>query len=311
MPCQPMYAAQRRGMSMSLQGGAAHLSPQFGGSGSRTWGEGLPPAGPKIPRQGQAVGSGIGGQAGRYVSGSTGGGGECMTEDIIVLPETQQSLYNGEPMGMNPMFVERPALLTEGTTATLPVYHCKLSDGNTVRLTVEALAGKAIGRFHETQDPLDTGPTHTTSFDRATSMASSRSQNRIGGPSAASSKAGIALPSRLTIPSIQQSLFGALIIPPGASGSTSNDPAGREGRNPVKTVRLRRVDDHQPHWNKAPRILVVDDDLMYRQLLSNFLEEFGCITETVDNAQSATDKMNRTKYDLVLMDIFFGPSIVG
>jgi DNA-binding NarL/FixJ family response regulator len=57
--------------------------------------------------------------------------------------------------------------------------------------------------------------------------------------------------------------------------------------------------------------LVVDDDLMYRQLLSKFLKEFGCVTDTVDNAQNATDKMNRTKYDLVQMDIFFGPSIEG
>jgi osomolarity two-component system response regulator SKN7 len=55
----------------------------------------------------------------------------------------------------------------------------------------------------------------------------------------------------------------------------------------------------------------VDDQLVYRQLLSKFLEEFECITETVDNGQDATDKMNRTKYDLVLMDIFFGPSIDG
>jgi osomolarity two-component system response regulator SKN7 len=113
------------------------------------------------------------------------------------------------------------------------------------------------------------------------------------------------------MPSIRQSLFGALINPPEASGSTSVDLADREGRNPVENVQLRRSTTIRRHWNKAPRILVVDDQLVYRQLLSKFLGEFECITETVDNGQDATDKMNRTKYDLVLMDIFFGPSIDG
>lgn len=78
------------------------------------------------------------------------------------------------------MFVETLAWLTEGTTATLPVYHCKSSHVTTERLMVEALAGQAVGRFDETQNPPDTGPTQTTSFDRKTSMASSRSQNRNG-----------------------------------------------------------------------------------------------------------------------------------
>jgi osomolarity two-component system response regulator SKN7 len=41
------------------------------------------------------------------------------------------------------------------------------------------------------------------------------------------------------------------------------------------------------------------------------LEKFGCITETVEDAQGAVEKMNATKYDLVLMDIFFGPSMDG
>jgi osomolarity two-component system response regulator SKN7 len=311
MPFQPMYAAQRAGMSMSLQGGASHFSPQIDGSGSRTSGEGLPPAGPKIPWQGPAFGGGMGGQAGRGVSGATGGGGKGITEDIIELPKIQQAIYNGGTMDMTPMFVEMPAWLAESTTARLPVYHRKSSYGTTVRPMVKALAGQPVGRFDETQDPLDTGSTQTTSFDRTTSMASSGIQNRNGGPSAAGSNAGMTGPSGLAVPSIQKSLLGALIIPPEASGLTSNDPTGREGRNPVETVRLRRSTTIRPQWNKAPRILVVDDDLMYRQLLSKFLKEFGCVTDTVDNAQNATDKMNRTKYDLVLMDIFFGPSIEG
>jgi osomolarity two-component system response regulator SKN7 len=309
-PSQPMYTAQRPGMAKSLQGGAAYFSSQFDGSG-RTSGEVLPPAWPKIPRQGQAVGSGIGGQVGRDISWSTRGGVGDMMEDIIELPETQQTRYNGEPIGMNTMFVETPAWLTEGTTATLPVYHCKSSHVTTERLMVEALAGQAVGQFDEMQNPRDTGPTQTTTFDSMTSIASSRSQNRNDGSSTAGSNAAMAGPPGLAMPSIQKSLSGALIYPPEASGSTSVDLADREERNPVENVQLRQSTTIRPHWNKAPRILVADDQLVYRQLLSKFLEEFECITETVDNGQDATDKMNRTKYDLVLMDIFFGPSIDG
>jgi osomolarity two-component system response regulator SKN7 len=57
--------------------------------------------------------------------------------------------------------------------------------------------------------------------------------------------------------------------------------------------------------------LVVEDDVVYRQLSSKFLEKFGCTIETVDSAQQAIERMNHVKYDLVLMDIFFGPSMDG
>lgn len=67
----------------------------------------------------------------------------------------------------------------------------------------------------------------------------------------------------------------------------------------------------KPSWTQTPRILVVEDDLVYRQLSSKFLEKFGCVVETVENAQQGIEKMNKTKYDLVLMDIFFGPSMDG
>lgn len=67
----------------------------------------------------------------------------------------------------------------------------------------------------------------------------------------------------------------------------------------------------KPSWTHSPRILVVEDDVVYRQLSSKFLEKFGCVVETVENAQQGIEKMNTTKYDLVLMDIFFGPSMDG
>lgn len=67
----------------------------------------------------------------------------------------------------------------------------------------------------------------------------------------------------------------------------------------------------KPSWTQTPRILVVEDDVVYRQLSSKFLEKFGCIVETVENAQQGIERMNTAKFDLVLMDIFFGPSMDG
>ncbi|KAK4685345.1 osomolarity two-component system, response regulator SKN7, partial [Tremellales sp. Uapishka_1] len=98
---------------------------------------------------------------------------------------------------------------------------------------------------------------------------------------------------------IQQSPFGTLIIPAHMENS------------PGDGIRLRRSTVIKPSWTHAPKILVVEDDVVYRQLSSKFLEKFGCQIETVEDASGAVEKMNSTKYDLVLMDIFFGPNMDG
>ena len=99
------------------------------------------------------------------------------------------------------------------------------------------------------------------------------------------------------------------------NGSADNEPPtfGQRPNTDAQgnTVRMRRSTLVKPSWNKTPRILVVEDDVVYRQLSSKFLEKFGCVVETVVNASEAIEKMNSTKYDLVLMDIFFGPSMDG
>lgn len=194
-------------------------------------------------------------------------------EDIIELPNPNQT-YNGEPVptNMTPMFADTPAWLTEGTTAPINIYHRKSSDGLTLRLIVEALSGQQGVRFDDTQDPLDTSPR----------------------------------PEQDKKPVISQlSPFGTLNVPTTTSTSSDNQAETNTRSLPLRRSTIR------PHWTQQPRILVVEDDVVYRQLSSKFLEKFGCITETVENAQGAIDKMNRTKYDLVLMDIFFGPSMDG
>jgi osomolarity two-component system response regulator SKN7 len=226
-----------------------------------------------------------------------------------------QTLYDGDPMAG---FADTPSWLTENTGLPIPMYHRKSSDGLALRLMMDALQQNGGMRF-DSQDPLD--PTQPDAHGSGhAQMQGSRGVNQ---------------------PIVQSSPFGTLLIPaesgmhPNAAGAGHRDGATNGNENGTATtgaeastnpgmfskqantdsqgnaIRMRRSTIIKPHWNKAPSILVVEDDVVYRQLSSKFLEKFGCSVETVENASEAIEKMNRTKYDLVLMDIFFGPSMDG
>jgi osomolarity two-component system response regulator SKN7 len=217
-------------------------------------------------------------------------------------PNPNQTLYDGEPLGMTPIFADTPAWLTDDTSAAIPIYHRRSTDGTAMRIMMEALApaqGPTV-RFEETtQDPLDTTP----STSHPTPMSASGS-GVVHGVTPSNGDAAVAAAAGANAV-VQQSPFGTLVLPNG------NDPKAPAPAVEGSAIRLRRSTTIKPHWTQTPRILVVEDDVVYRQLSSKFLEKFGCITETVEDAQGAVEKMNATKYDLVLMDIFFGPSMDG
>ena len=56
-----------------------------------------------------------------------------------------------------------------------------------------------------------------------------------------------------------------------------------------------------PGWAVPPRVLIVDDDVVTRQLSSKFLKVFGCTTDVAVDGVVAVNKMNLEKYDLVFM----------
>lgn len=106
-------------------------------------------------------------------------------------------------------------------------------------------------------------------------------------------------------------------ITTGLTPSSSNSPFGvlelaEDAPTQTRHVfeRLRRS-TIIPSWTTPPKVLVVEDDLVYRQLSRKFLEKFGCEIETVEDAKQALEKMNERKFDLVLMDIFLGPHMDG
>jgi len=55
-------------------------------------------------------------------------------------------------------------------------------------------------------------------------------------------------------------------------------------------------------WSTTPRVLVVEDDQVSRNLCTKYVQEYGCSVDLAFDGASAVNKMNIEKFDLVLMD---------
>lgn len=75
------------------------------------------------------------------------------------------------------------------------------------------------------------------------------------------------------------------------------------------TLKVRRQ-TFVPGWAVPPKILLVDDDVVYRNMSSKFLQVFGCEADVAVDGFSALDKVNVEKYDLILMDVVM-PNLDG
>jgi osomolarity two-component system response regulator SKN7 len=74
-------------------------------------------------------------------------------------------------------------------------------------------------------------------------------------------------------------------------------------------LRVRRQ-TFVPGWTIPPKILLVDDDAVYRNMSSKFLQVFGCEADIAVDGFSALDKVNMQNYDLILMDVVM-PNLDG
>lgn len=81
------------------------------------------------------------------------------------------------------------------------------------------------------------------------------------------------------------------------------------GGPPAQSLRVRRQ-TFVPGWAVPPKILLVDDDAVIRNLSSKFLQVFGCEADIAVDGLSALDKVNMEKYDLILMDVVM-PNLDG
>ena len=57
------------------------------------------------------------------------------------------------------------------------------------------------------------------------------------------------------------------------------------------------------HDDEAPRILVVDDEQVIREILADFLSMEGFVVRTAADGSEALVELSRTHYDLVLSDL--------
>jgi PleD family two-component response regulator len=67
-----------------------------------------------------------------------------------------------------------------------------------------------------------------------------------------------------------------------------------------KTMRIHRK-TYIPGWSVPPRVLLVDDDSVCRNLSSKLLQVFGCTFDVATDGVEALKKLGLEKYDLVLM----------
>ncbi|KAH7103727.1 hypothetical protein BKA62DRAFT_784489 [Auriculariales sp. MPI-PUGE-AT-0066] len=60
---------------------------------------------------------------------------------------------------------------------------------------------------------------------------------------------------------------------------------------------------YTPMWSTKPRVLLVEDDPVSRTVTSRLLSYFGCSFDIAQDGIAALELMERSRYDLVLMDI--------
>src|SRR6188768_2218750 len=58
-----------------------------------------------------------------------------------------------------------------------------------------------------------------------------------------------------------------------------------------------------PHQEERPRILVVDDEKVIRDMLADFLDTEGYIVRTAEDGASALTELSKTHFDLVISDL--------
>jgi osomolarity two-component system, response regulator SKN7 len=106
-------------------------------------------------------------------------------------------------------------------------------------------------------------------------------------------------------PKHSQSSTTSNLFPIATSNNNNNIPH-IDNTSPQKASNTMRVhrSTFVPAWSVPPKVLLVDDDAVYQNIGSKFLQVFGCAIDIAVDGISAVNKMNLEKYDLVLMVLF-------
>src|SRR5262245_50343524 len=71
---------------------------------------------------------------------------------------------------------------------------------------------------------------------------------------------------------------------------------------PVGSGTIERPMDYVLH-EESPRVLVVDDEKVIREILSDFLTMEGYVVRTVEDGSAALKELHRRSYNLVISDL--------
>ncbi|KAI8370020.1 HSF-type DNA-binding-domain-containing protein [Blakeslea trispora] len=85
--------------------------------------------------------------------------------------------------------------------------------------------------------------------------------------------------------------------------NTLQRPAKRKSLSSTSSPSSSSSSSSQVSWTVPPRILLVDDDSVYRNLSGKLLSVIGCSIDLAKDGVEALKKMGLEKYDLILMDI--------
>jgi signal transduction histidine kinase/DNA-binding response OmpR family regulator len=72
---------------------------------------------------------------------------------------------------------------------------------------------------------------------------------------------------------------------------------------PIERGQLLRALEKHCAANALPNVLIVDDDASARQLMRGVLEKNGCVVTEAENGLAALDRLDRTRPDIVLLDL--------
>lgn len=84
------------------------------------------------------------------------------------------------------------------------------------------------------------------------------------------------------------------------SSSQASQRASASNSNVAGGLSLSRKSNGNG-WTVPPRVLLVDDDSVYRDLSGKLLNMIGCTIDLAKDGVEALHKMNAEKYDLILM----------
>lgn len=104
----------------------------------------------------------------------------------------------------------------------------------------------------------------------------------------------------VTVGHLQPKNMSTSYTPSNNTGTSQPSTSAAARPSSDKTMRIHRK-TYIPGWSVPPRVLLVDDDSVCRNLSSKLLQVFGCTFDVATDGVEALKKLGLEKYDLVLM----------